>query len=660
MPEMILEQALRLAAQYKQAGRMVEAESICRQILAVQPNQPDALDLLGVLAFRSGRIPESETLFRQAIAAKPDGAGYYGNLGALMLAQGRFEESAAASREALRLQQDRPEPFRNLGSALLHMGRIEEATECLRNAVAMLPDSADLHCGLGNALLGQGDLQQAAESFRRAVAIRPDDPDALTNHGYVLEILERVDEALRFYRRALALAPDHAVARNNLGNTLRKLGWLDEALDCLQRARVLNPDFAIAHSSLVYTMLFHPRYDAAAIHAEHRLWNERHALPLRASIQPHRNDRDPDRPLRIGYVSSDFREHPVGRFLLPLLENHDRRRIEAYCYSGVQRDDEFTDRFRACAAAWRPTCGAPDAQVADLVRQDGIDILVDLALHMAGSRLLVFARKPAPVQATYLGYCGTTGLDAIDYRITDPYLDPPGTQQYYSERSVYLPHTYWCYNAPANAPDPSPPPASAVGHITFGCLNNFCKVTRPVLSAWCRLLRDVPTSRLLLFSLEGGHRQRVRDILAGEGIDPQRLSFVASQPMHAYFETHWRIDVALDPFPYNGGTTTCDALWMGVPVVSLAGKTAMGRAGLSLLSNVGLPELVAHTEEEYVEMAAKLAGDLPRLTELRRTLRQRMLASPLMDAPAFARDMEVAYRQMWRTWCAQGGLPCPK
>jgi protein O-GlcNAc transferase len=627
MPEITLEQALQLAAQHHRAGRLAEAESICRQILAVWPNQPDTLDFLGILSYQAGQIRESENLLRQAIAARPNGAGHYGNLGGILLAEGRFEESAAASREALRLKQDKPEPFCNLSSALLHLRRLDEAIECLNKAVALLPSSADLHSALGNALLIQGDLQRAAESFHRALAINP------------------------------SLAPAH----NNLGNVFKEQGRLDEAIDSFRRALAANPDFPLAHSNLIFTLLLNPANDKAAVHAEHRAWNQRHARPFLNSIQPHLNDRDPARPLRIGYVSPDFREHSVARFLLPLLQNHQHQSYQAICYADVALPDMMTEQIKNCSSQWRSICGLSDEQLAGMIRADRIDILVDLSLHSAGNRLLVFARKPAPVQVTYLGYCGTTGMDTIDYRLTDPYLDPPGLENpYYSERSIHLPHTFWCYQAPAGAPEPGDLPAVAAGHITFGCLNNFCKVSPPTLSAWCRLLRDVRGSRLLLHSLEGGHRQRIRDFLAGQEVDPQRLRFIAHQPIEQYLGMYRRIDIALDPFPYNGGTTTCDALWMGVPVVSLAGRSAMGRAGLSILSNVGLPGLVAHTEEEYVGIAKELACDPSRLAELRRTLRQRMQSSPLMDAPAFARDMETAYRQMWRTWCAQGDLPCPR
>ena len=298
--------------------------------------------------------------------------------------------------------------------------------------------------------------------------------------------------------------------------------------------------------------------------------------------------------------------------------------------------------------------GLSDEELAAAVHQDRIDMLVDLTMHMAHNRMLVFARKPAPVQVTYLAYCGTTGLDTIDYRLTDPYLDPPGAdEQFYSEQSIRLPETYWCYRPAVDSPPVGPLPALAAGRLTFGCLNNFCKVTEPTLAAWCRLLRVLPDSRLLLHAARGSHRDRVRAILAEQGVSSDRLVFVDGVPILEYLRLYEQIDVALDPFPYGGGSTTCDALWMGVPVVSLAGKTAVGRSGLSILSNIGLPELIASDVDQYVRIAAELAADLPRLAALRATLRERMQKSPLMDAPRFARNVEAAYREMWRRWCGQ-------
>jgi predicted O-linked N-acetylglucosamine transferase (SPINDLY family) len=399
-------------------------------------------------------------------------------------------------------------------------------------------------------------------------------------------------------------------------------------------------------------MNFHPGYDAETIAEEHRRWNHQHVEPLRKFIQAHSNDRSPDRRLRIGYISPDFRNHPVGRFLLPLLASRDKTQVEVFGYSDVVFPDEITRRLRSCADNWRSILGISDAGVVDLIRQDKIDILIDLTMHMAKNRLGVFARKPAPVQATYLAYCSTTGLETIDYRLSDPHLDPLGEDEsHYSEKTIRLPETYWCYQPIVDSRQVGPLPVLTQDVITFGCLNNFCKISEPALKTWARVLHAIPNSKLLLSARQGSHRQRAQERLERDGVDPGRVQFTDYLPVEKYFDSYRQIDIALDTFPYGGGTTTCDALWMGVPVVSLAGKTAVGRGGLSILSNIGLPELVARSEAEYVRIAADLGKDIGRLSDLRSTLRRRMEHSPLMDAAKFAMGIEAAYRRMWRTWC---------
>jgi len=383
-----------------------------------------------------------------------------------------------------------------------------------------------------------------------------------------------------------------------------------------------------------------------------KLWNERFARPLKKFIKPHANDRGSERKLRIGYVSSDFRRHVVGSNFLPLLRQHDREVVEIFCYSQVTSPDEITEQIRTLADHWKSIVGINDQKAADMIFEDRIDILVDLTLHMAGSRLPVFAYKPAPVQVTYLGYPGSTGVETIDYRLSDPYLDPPGTNlSIYSEQTMRLPETYWCYQPCGPAPTPAQPPVLSTGFITFGCLNNFAKVSTGVLDLWIEVLSKVSRSKLILHAKPGTHRDTITRLLAEKGIDAQRLEFINEQTWPDYIKTYDRIDIALDPFPYNGGITTCDSLYMGAPVVSLSGQTAVGRAGKSILTNVGLPELIANTPREYVEIAVKLAGDLPKLTELRKTLRQRMENSPLMDDKRFARNIESVFRDIWRKWC---------
>lgn len=342
----------------------------------------------------------------------------------------------------------------------------------------------------------------------------------------------------------------------------------------------------------------------------------------------------------------------LGRYLLPLLREHDRASFDIVCYSNNRSDDSFTGRFRDLAPTWCDIARLSDDAAAARVRDDRIDILVDTTLHMEGNRLLVFARRPAPVQVTFAGYPGSTGLQSIDYRLSDIHLDPPGSDgARYAETTWRLPNTFWCYDPVGAAVTVNDSPAMTTGSITFGCLNNFAKVNSRVLALWSRVLTAIPGSRLIVLAHEGRHRSDAIAALVTSGVAPERIEFVGYRSRQRYLELFRRIDISLDTFPYNGHTTSLDSLWMGVPVVTLVGDTVVGRAGLSQLSNLGLPELVARTGDEFVDIARGLASDPHRLLALRRGLRARMEASPLMDAGGFARDIEAAYRAMWRAWC---------
>jgi protein O-GlcNAc transferase len=572
---------------------------------------------------------------------------------------GDLHRAGALYQQLLQADPEQPDALHLLGVVALQLGRADVAVGYIGQALRHRPDHAQAHSNLGNALEGLGRLEEAAACHREALRLRPNFAEVHSNLGNVLKKQGRLGEAVACYRHALRLRPDLAVAHNNLGNALKDQGELDEAVACYREALPLTPDYAEAHSNLVYSLLYHPGYDAAAILREARCWHQRHAEPLVPSHRPHENDPDPDRRLRVGYVSSDFRDHPAAFILMPLFSNHDRGQFEVYCYSGVTRPDRFTDRFRAHADAWRGTVGLGNDRLAKLIRGDRIDVLVDLTLHMEGSRLLAFARCPAPVQVTWFGYPGTTGLSAVGYRLTDSHLDPPGeTAALYAERSVRLPDTFWCYDPFAeDGLQVNELPALASEPFTFGCLNNFCKVNGGSLSLWAAVLRAVPGSRLLLLAPAGPTRDRVRAHLEREGVGGERVAFVERQPRPEYLRTYQRVDLALDPLPYNGHTTSLDAAWMGVPTVTLVGQTVVGRAGLSLLRNLALPELAAQSPDEYVAIAAALAGDRPWLARLRAGLRGRMASSPLMDGPRFAGGVEAAYRQMWRDWCRGAATP---
>jgi predicted O-linked N-acetylglucosamine transferase (SPINDLY family) len=537
-------------------------------------------------------------------------------------------------------------------------GRISRAIDYLQAVLRLQPALATAHNNLGNAMREEGRLAEAVASFQEAVRLQPDFLVAHNNLGNALLREGRPDEAGASYQQALRIKPDDANAYLDIGNVYKDQGRLDEAIAAYRTALRLKPDAAHIHSNLVFTLNYHPRYDAQAMQEECARWNRQHAEPLKQFIQPHGNRPDPGRRLRIGYVSPDFRDHVDSYFTVPLFSNHDHRQFEIFCYAGVARPDAVSERLRGHADNWRSTVALSDQQLADLVRGDQIDILVDLKMHTANNRLLMFARKPAPVQVAWLGCPGTTGLPAIDYRLTDPYLDPPGLfDAFYTEESIRLPDTFWCYNPLTDEPPVNALPAGANGVFTFGCLNNFCKVNDDCLQLWARVLQAVPQSGLLLRAPPGRAREHVAALLQQEGIAPSRVEFVTHQRRPDYLKLYHRIDLALDPVPCNGHTTSLDAFWMGVPTLTLVGQTVVGRAGWSQLCNLGLQELAAVTSEQFVELATRLASDLSRLQDLRGTLRQLMQQSPLMDGKRFARNMEQAYRQVWQRWCQGRQFP---
>jgi protein O-GlcNAc transferase len=673
------------AVTHHEAKRLPQAEALYRQILGRDPNNPDALHRLGLIAFHTGHTNDALALISQAIRIQPNVAEYHCNIGAVLSQTGKPNEAAAAFQQSLKIKPGlidalinlgnlyqvagkhreaiayyrramviNPQNFLvllGLGSSLKLIGDVPGAVAALTAATRIRPDVAEAHTNLADAQTELGLLKESIDSSRRALSIKPDLAEAHNNLGRAYLKSHQIPGAIEEFRRALAIKPTLFESHNNLGSLLKDIGDLDEAIVCYDRAMALRPDQTPVDSNRVYTLVFHPGYDAAAILREHKVWNQRHAVPLRSQIKPHTNDRDPNRRLRIGYVSPDFREHVVGRNMVPLLREHDRKQFEVFCYANHFADDEMTARIRPYADQWRHIVAINDEQACELIRRDKIDILVDLSLHMAYNRMLIFARKPAPIQVTFGGYPGGTGQETIDYRLSDPYLDPEGADEFYVEKTIRLPHSFWCYDTEGMGLDQAPAvnelPALSRGHITFGCLNNLCKINDTTLTLWKQVLDAVPGSRIMVLTPMGNHRQRLADRL------DNRADCAEWLPRMGYLQRYNNIDLGLDTIPYNGHSTSLDSLWMGVPVVSLLGRTVVGRAGWSQLSNLKLTELVAETSEDYIKLAASWATDLPRLAELRRTLRERMKASPLMDARGFARGIEAEYRKMWKTWVNQ-------
>ena len=640
-------------------GKLDEAVASYRKALAIKSDYAEAHSNLGNALKDLGKLDEAVASYRKALTIKPNYAEAHHNLGLALQELGKLDEAVASYRKALAIKPVFAEAHNNLGKALKILGKLDDAVASYRQALAIRTDYAEAHSNLGNALNDLEKLDEAVASYHQALAIKPEFAEAHNNLGNALKSLGQLDGAVASYHQALAIKPDHAEAHNNLGLALQNLGKLDEAVASYREALAIKPDFAVAHSNLIFAMNYDSRYTPREIFAESRDWDVRHAASRAARIRPLHNPPDPERRLRVGYVSPDFRAHPVSYFFEPLLAEHDRGVVEVFCYAEVRRPDEITARLQDLADGWCSTVGRTDAELAERIREDRIDVLVDLAGHTAKNRLLAFAERPAPVQVTWLGYGATTGMTEMDYRLTDAVTDPvEEAGGFFSETLARLPRAFFCYAPPAEAPEVAPPPARANGHVTFGSYNNPSKTGPEVVEVWARVLREVPGSRLLMKSSQLGGESlsdKFHDAFAAHGIAGERIEFMPKFPaMSDHLAAYGRVDIALDSFPYNGATTSLEAAWMGVPMIALRGDRLVSRMGASILTQLGLTDLVADTAEAYVEAAVDLARDSDCLAALRRELRSRMAASPLCDAPAFTRDMEAAFREMWRGWCGEG------
>ena len=745
---------IQLALQHHVAGRLTEAESIYRQILALFPNHDGCLHLLGMVAFQRNQLRDAGELVTRAIALNPWVLDYHNNLALIRTAEGRHEEAVAACRRGLELKPDSPDVYSNLGNALRALGRLEEAIAAFRAALRFRPNFASAYNNLGVALKESGRIEEAIAAYRAAVQIDPQLSEAYNNLGTALKDHRQKEESLAAYRQALQLKPDSARAHNHLGIALNDLGQTAAALASFETALRLQPDLAEAHnnlglalrktrqphaaeaafrtalrfqpdyveahnnlglvlkdqaqidaaiaayqqalrlrpdlpashnnlanalkdsgrieeaiaayrqairfspgdpvylSNLIYALHHSSEIDVAAIRDAQAEYHRLFVAPLRAGFIPHRNDPAPARRLRVGYLSPDFHAHAVSFFVAPLFQAHDRAQYEVHVYASVAQPDVITGRLRELADVWHDVFPLSDEELAARVREDGIDILVDLSMHTAENRLLVFAREPAPLQISWLAHAGSSGVETIPHRLSDAWIEPDDLLDAASnEQVIRLPDSWCCYAPLGNFPAVGPLPARERSLITFGSLNQFAKINEATLRGWAELLRTVPNSRLLIVCPPGQTAERTRRFFADHGIDPARLELFAHGPWTAYVQLFGQIDIALDSFPFNGMTTTCHALWMGVPVVTLAGAHPISRTGLSLLHTVGLPEFVAANQAEYLQIAAKWARDLDRLEALRSTLRSRLQASPLLDAPRFARNVEAAYRRLWQHWC---------
>jgi protein O-GlcNAc transferase len=632
----------------QRSGRAAAAAAAYRRALLAHPDDAAVMANLGTALRELGALPEAIERLRAAAALQPAVASHWINLGMALCQAHDFVAAEPLLRRALELDPANAGAAFNLGLSLNGLGRAVEAVEHYRLAIALRPGYTDAQINLGNALADVGDFAAALAAYEAASRGKPDSVASLNNAGCLLRTLGRIDEAERTLLAALTLDPDAAAVYDNLGNVYKDSGRLDRAIDSYRRSLELEPGSAATHSNLAYALCFQST-EPQPILAECTRWAARFAAPL-VPRAAHANDLRAGRRLRIGYVSADFRDHCQSLFTLPLLSQHDHAEFEVFCYSGVKRPDHLSKRIAALADVWCDIRKLDDEALCARIRADRIDILVDLTMHMADGRPLVFARKPAPVQIAWLAYPGTTGISAIDYRLSDPRLDPPGTDGDYSERTIRLPDTFWCYDPLTESPLPNALPALTRGGLTLGCLNNPCKLTDHTLRLWSAVYQRLRGARFLLLAPPGNARRSLLQRFSAHGVPEAGIDFCEFRPRQEYLQHYHDIDLGLDTFPYNGHTTSFDSLWMGVPVVTRVGNTCVGRAGVSQLHHLRLLELAARTDEEFVEAAVALGGDRARLGRLRGELRGRLEASPLMDATRFTRHMEDVYRSVWHSY----------
>jgi protein O-GlcNAc transferase len=667
--------------------RPADALASYDQAIALNPNFAEAHNNRGIALTELKRFAEVVASCDKAIALKPDFAEPYNNRGNALNELKRTSEALASCDEAIARKADLAEAHNNRGNALFDLSRVEEALASFDRAIALKLDFAVAHNNRGNALYRLNRAEEALASCNRAIALKPDLAEAYNNRGNALFGLDRIAEALASYAKAIALKADFALAYSNQGNALNALERYEEALASCDKAVALKPDEADAyhnrgnayfglgrvelapesyekglaiapspsrHSNLIYTLNFASSATVARQQAERARWNRLHGPKPAPPVPPHDNDPDPARRLRVGYVSSHFRSQASTYAFGNVLLCHDPAVFEVVCYSDTSVEDDLTARLRECSDKWRRTVGFTDDELAELVRADRIDILVDCVGHMAGHRLGVFSRKPAPIQVTAWGEPTGTGLNAIDYLLADPILVPAIDRALFAEQVFDLP-CFLGYWAPDPLPEPTALPAIANGYVTFGSFNRPAKFQNPALRIWAAILRRLPNARLVL---KGGRiansalGARILQVFGEEGISPERITLLGYNDRADHFAAYQRIDIALDPFPHGGGITTLDALWMGVPVVTWAGRTVSSRLAAASLTALGLTDFVAADPESYVALAIAKAGDFDSLARLRAGLRARVAGSVIGDPVRYARAVEAAYRDMWLRWCA--------
>jgi protein O-GlcNAc transferase len=605
--------------------------------------------------YKEGDFQQAELIYKKILQKTPKNFDALHSIGKIYCRLGNYDLAIKYISKSLHFNANIPEAYFYLGIAYRAKGQYNDAITCYQKSLKLNPNSFNTYNNLGLVFQAKGQLDDAITSFQKALQLNPSFVASYNNLGNAFQAKGQLDDAITSFQKALQLNPEYFGAYNNLGNIYRDKGQIDDAEVWFRKAIRINPAYSDADSNLLLTMQYNVCHDIHTIYLEHLNFSKKYAEPLASTISTHTNEHSLTRRLRIGYVSPDFRRHPVAYFIEAVIIAHDRIFFEVFCYSNSLEDDEVTKRLKEHANQWRDITGMSDRKVTELIRKDGIDILVDLAGHTANNRILVFAQKPAPIQISWIGYLATTGLSTMDYKIVDNYTDPPGkTDHFYTEKLMRLPESFLCYLPDRESPEVIHLPALSTGHITFGSFNNFAKITSEVFTIWAEILNELPDSHLLLKG-KSFHDRTTCDyainMFARRGIAAERIALQSPDPSPKHLQSYNLVDIGLDTFPFNGATTTCEALWMGVPVITLAGIAYHSSVGISILSNVGLAELVAKTPDEYVSIAVNLVKDLQRLKSIRENLRDMMTLSPLCEAKRFTENLEMCYRQIWKKWC---------
>lgn len=636
-----------LANMYRETGHFAQAAKAFEDAIRLDPgNTSFRFRLAGLLSNDLHKPGEAAPLFKDLLQSQPQSEELLFQLALALHRTGNIREALPYYEQAVALAPRDTDLLSNYANALLTEGNREQALAVFHRAIAIDPKKAILHYNLGVALMSDPASEDAANAFRKTIELNPDDMFGYINLAAVLRYQGKLEESAQIYAQLLERYPQEAHVHSNLGLTRLNQGRQDEAIEAMRKAVLINPHVPMLYSNLLLSLHYHPDYDSQKLFAEHRVWGE--MIEARVTPMVHTPRSSASRRLRIGYVSPDFRQHSVAFFIEPILDHHHRRAFEIFCYANQPISDSITHRLRSLSDNWRNILSLPDPVAAEIIRKDEIDILIDLAVHTNANRLELFAHKPAPIQGTYLGYASTTGLRAIDFRLTDAWVDPPGTTDaHHTEKLIRLPDTQWVYRPMPGLPDVSPLPAEQRGHITFGAATNLAKINPDSIAMWSRVLMALPSAILIIKGNGTDNpptQNYFRQAFLRAGVAEKQIQFQANSPIREYFDFFSSIDLILDTYPYAGGTTSCHALYMGAPMVTRTGNSSVSRVGASLLHNVGLAELMSDSAEGFVETCLRIASDIPRLSQMRRHLREKMRGSPLMDELRFVRNLEAAYQ----------------